>query len=157
MTTEKPIFTSFSLIRLGKTLLFRTLILFIILFISHELQADFDWNFFGVGILLLIFFIIIDPKELKIYSDKIQIQTNFLFGLVHTKAEFKIADIENIEVKGGFSRKSDLMSDLITLLMVPFPDAKNTLEITTKDQIVHSFHLRVYKEELMKGIGLIEN
>ena len=154
--TDKPKFTSYSRIRFVKNIVIKALIVFFLIIITNRLIIDFNWNIFSVGLFLVFVFIISDPKELKIYSDKIRIQKNFLFGLFQSNTDFNIQNIKDIKVNGYFTKQSDLAEDVLGFVL-PIYDGHNKIEIVTNDNKTHTFRLKVYKEILIEAIGLVES
>ena len=134
-----------------KTIVFRVFVFFVLLVLYRELNSSFNWNWFAVALILSVLFIVIDPKEVKVYKRKLRVQRNFLFGLFNYSAYFDLANIEKLKVTGKFTEKSDITQDVLSIFL-PVPDRVNTLQIKTKDGLFHLYNLKIYKEQLEEAV-----
>ena len=157
MTQEKPIYTTFSLIRFSKDLIFGIIIIYILLsiFLDFNFENEININAIAGGIFLLIILIVINSKELVVYENKLRIKSNHLLGLISRKTDFELSNIKDITYSGKFTQTNDLIQDFLRLVLPVF-DFKNTLTIKTVDNKTHEYEVRIYREKLEIVINTIK-
>lgn len=141
-------FTTFSIIRYFKDVIFNVILIYILFEIYLYLNTVHNPVVLIFGILISLVLLLNSTIEINLYKTCLVIKRVYFFRLFSHKTRFNLSEINELTFEGNFSKKSDLIEDILSFIIFPL-GAKNTLKIHTKRK-TYQYRVYIYKEKLRK-------